>query len=48
MHMIYQSNADVANLEPEDIYLGGKVYNLEPFVREEYGELRSKCPFPFL
>lgn len=40
--MIYLNEADVTNLDAEDIYLAGKVSNLEPFVREEYGTQRSE------
>lgn len=35
MNMISRDQADILNVEPEDLYLAGRIYNLEPFAMEE-------------
>ena len=36
MTLIDKDEADIANLDAEDLYLGGRLYDLEPFAVEEY------------
>ena len=36
MSLIDKDEADIANLDAEDLYLGGRLYDLEPFAMEEY------------
>ena len=43
MTLIDKDEADIANLDAEDLYLGGRLYDLEPFAMEEYNG--SKCHF---
>lgn len=35
MKMIFENKADIVNLDAEDLYLAGRIYNLEPFAMEE-------------
>lgn len=37
MRLIDREEADLVNIDAEDLYLGGRIYNLEPLVIEEYG-----------
>ncbi|OTF71130.1 transferrin-like protein, partial [Euroglyphus maynei] len=36
IRLLDRDEADIVNLDAEEIYIGGRFYNLEPFVREEY------------
>jgi hypothetical protein len=36
MKLIDRDEADIVNLDAEDLYLAGRLYGLEPFVVEEY------------
>lgn len=36
MSLIDRDEADIANVGAEDLYLGGRLYDLEPFLLEEY------------
>jgi len=36
MRLIDRDEADIVNLDAEDLYLAGRLYNLEPFIVEEY------------
>ncbi|KAH9415000.1 Mfi2p [Dermatophagoides pteronyssinus] len=36
MRLLDRDEADIVNLDAEEIYMAGRLYNLEPFVREEY------------
>lgn len=35
MTLIDKDEADITNLDAEDLYLGGRLYDLEPFAMEE-------------
>ena len=35
MNLIARDQADLINVEPEDLYLAGRIYNLEPFAQED-------------
>lgn len=35
MNLISRDQADLINVEPEDLYLAGRIYNLEPFAQED-------------
>jgi len=35
MNKIARDQADVMNVDAEDLYLAGRIYNLEPFAMEE-------------
>lgn len=36
MRMVAKDEADIMNADPEELYLAGRLYNLEPFAMEEY------------
>lgn len=36
MTLIDKDEADIVNLDAEDLYLGGRLHDLEPFAMEEY------------
>lgn len=36
MRLLDRDEADIVNLDAEELYMAGRIYNLEPFVREEY------------
>ncbi|RWS30355.1 transferrin-like protein [Leptotrombidium deliense] len=38
MYLITRDEADVISVEPEDLYLAGRLYNLEPFAMEVINE----------
>lgn len=35
MGLISKDQADLMNVDAEDLYLAGRIYNLEPFAMEE-------------
>ena len=41
MTLIDKDEADIANLDAEDLYLGGRLHDLEPFAMEEYNGSKS-------
>lgn len=43
MKHIIDNEADIVNLNSEELYLAGRLYNLEPFAMEQYdgGELAA-------
>lgn len=36
MSLLDKGEADILNVDPEDLYLAGRLYGLEPFLVEEY------------
>jgi len=46
MKHIIDDRADILNLNNEELYLAGRLYNLEPFAMEQYngGELPTVSP----
>lgn len=36
MKYIIDNRADIVNLNNEELYLAGRLYNLEPFAMEQY------------
>lgn len=40
MGSIARGDADVMNVDPEDLYLAGSIFGLEPFLMEEYDRSR--------
>lgn len=36
MGTIARGEADTMNVDPEDLYLAGSIFGLEPFLMEEY------------
>lgn len=36
MRLVAKDEADILNADPEELYLAGRLYNLEPFAMEEY------------
>lgn len=43
MTLIDRDEADIANLDAEDLYLGGRLFDLEPFLLEEYNGSEYCC-----
>lgn len=41
MTLIDKDEADITNLDAEDLYLGGRLYDLEPFAMEEVNGSKS-------
>ena len=41
MKHIIDDRADIVNLNNEELYLAGRLYNLEPFAKEQYNG--GKC-----
>lgn len=35
MRLLAKDEADIMNVNPEELYLAGRLYNLEPFAMEE-------------
>jgi hypothetical protein len=48
MKHIIDNEADIVNLNSEELYLAGRLYNLEPFAMEQYdgGELPVRASNP--
>lgn len=42
MKHIIDDKADIVNLNNEELYLAGRLYNLEPFAMEQYNGGKSK------
>lgn len=42
MTLIDKDEADITNLDAEDLYLSGRLYDLEPFAMEEVNGSKSR------
>ena len=43
MKHIIDGGADIVNLNNEELYLAGRLYNLEPFAMEQYNGGKLRC-----